>query len=81
MAQTARRRQERVEVDDNVPLDPHAIDRAYHLHRARRRARGERRVEARRANLRFYVVLGVLLIAVAVIGATIWHQIQQLFGL
>jgi hypothetical protein len=81
MAQTARRRQ-RVEVDDeNVPLDPHAIDRAYHLHRARRRARSERRVESRRANLRFYVVLGVLLIAVAVIGATIWHQIQQLFGL
>jgi hypothetical protein len=78
MAQTARRRER---VEETVPVDPHAIDRAYHLHRARRRARIERRVESRRANLRFYVVLGVLLIAVAVIGATIWHQIQQLFGL
>ena len=78
MAQTARRRER---VEDAAPLDPHAIDRAYHLHRARRRARVHRRAETRRAHLRFYVVLGVLLIAVAVIGATIWHQIQQLFGL
>jgi hypothetical protein len=78
MAQTARRRER---VEETAPVDPYAIDRAYHLHRARRRARSERRVESRRANLRFYVVLGVLLIAIAVIGATIWHQIQQLFGL
>jgi hypothetical protein len=78
MAQTARRRER---VEETAPVDPHAIDRAYHLHRARRRARVHRRAESRRANLRFYVVLGVLLVGVAVIGATIWHQIQQLFGL
>jgi hypothetical protein len=40
-----------------------------------------RRAESRRAHLRFYVALGVLLMVVAVIAATIWHQIQQLFGL
>lgn len=78
MAQTARRPGR---VEEAAPVDPHAIDRAYHLHRARRRARVQRRTESRRANLRFYVVLGVLLIGVAVIAATIWHQIQQLFGL
>ena len=78
MAQTARRREQ---VEEVAPLDPHAVDRAYHLHRARRRARVHRRAESKRANVRFYVVLGVLLIGVAVIGATIWHQIQQLFGL
>ena len=78
MAQTARRRA-RVEADPLV--DPHAIERNYRLERARRRARVERRAESRRANLRFYVVLAVLLVGIAVIGATIWHQIQQLFGL
>ena len=78
MAQTARRR---VRLEDEVPVDPHAVERNYHLHRARRRARVEHRAETRRAHLRFYVVLAVLLVVVAVIAATIWHQIQQLFGL
>jgi hypothetical protein len=78
VARTAR---QRVAVDGEPPVDPHAIERNYRLERLRRRARGERRAELRRANLRFYVVLAVLLIGTAVIGATIWHQIQQLFGL
>jgi hypothetical protein len=78
MAQTARRREQ---VEETVPVDPHAIDRAYHLHRARRRARGHRRAESRRADHRFYLVVALLLLGVAVIAATIWHQIQQLFGL
>ena len=78
MAQTA---PQRVRVEESAPVDPHAVDRAYHLHRARRRARVHRRAEARRAHLRFYVALSVLLMVVAVIAATIWHQIQQLFGL
>ncbi len=78
MAQTARRHRPVVE---DSPVDPNAIERAYRVHRARRRARVERRVETRRAHLRFYAVLAVLLVVVAVIGATIWHQIQQLFGL
>jgi hypothetical protein len=76
--QTARRTEP---VDETAPVDPYAVDRAYHLHRARRRARVNRRAESRRADLRFYAALCVLMIAVAVIGATIWHQIQQLFGL
>jgi hypothetical protein len=78
MAQTARRQARR---EDSPPVDPEAVARAYELHRARRRARVQRRAESRRAHLRFYVVLAVLLVGVAVIGATIWHQIQQLFGL
>jgi hypothetical protein len=78
MAQTA---PQRVRVEESAPVDPHAVDRAYHLHRARRRARVHRRAESRRAHVRFYVALSVLLMVVAVIAATIWHQIQQLFGL
>ena len=78
MAQTAPHRER---VEESAPVDPHAVDRAYHLHRARRRARAHRRAESRRAHLRFYVALGVLLMVFAVIAATIWHQIQQLFGL
>ncbi|HEY2937837.1 MAG TPA: hypothetical protein VGJ25_14640 [Gaiellaceae bacterium] len=78
MAQTARHR---ARVESDVPVDPHAIARNYQLERARRRARIQRRAESRRANLRFYVVLAVLVVGIAVIGATIWHQIQQLFGL
>jgi hypothetical protein len=78
MAQTARRG---APVEDTAPVDPYAIARNYQLERARRRARVRHRAETRRAHLRFYVVLAVLLVGVAVIGATIWHQIQQLFGL
>ena len=78
MSRTAR---QPAAVDREPPVDPHAIERNYRLERLRRRALGERRAELRRANLRFYVVLAVLLIGTAVIGATIWHQIQQLFGL
>ena len=78
MAQTARHR---ARTDGDPPVDPHAIARNYQLERARRRARSARRAESRRAHLRFYVVLGVLLVGTVVIGATIWHEIQQLFGL
>lgn len=78
MAQTARHR---TPVETDPPVDPHAIARNYQLERARRRARIRRRAESRRANLRFYVALAVLFVGIAVIGATIWHQIQQLFGL
>jgi hypothetical protein len=78
VAQTARR-EARAEIDP--PVDPYAVTRNYQLERARRRARSARRAESRRANLRFYVVLAVLFVVIAVIGATIWHQIQQLFGL
>ena len=78
MVQPAQRPLERPE---EPPLDPHAVDRAYHLHRAKRRARIEHRRATRYAHMRFWAFLGLLLLAVAVIGVTVWSEIAKLFGI
>ena len=67
--------------DDSPPIDPGAIEDAYEFHRARRRARVEHRRRLRRAGLRFWVVLVLLVSACVVLGLTLWRQIEQLFGL
>lgn len=67
--------------DDAPPVDPVAVDRAYLLHRARRRARIDRVRATRRAGIRFWVGLLVLLAVSVVLGLSIWHEIQRLFGL
>jgi predicted nucleic acid-binding Zn ribbon protein len=78
MAEPARRA---VAPPEDVPVDPTAIDRAYRLYRAQRRAKIERRRENARARLRF-VVTFVLLIALAIVlMLTLWHKIQSVFGL
>jgi hypothetical protein len=70
------------EQDEDVPvLDPTAIQRNYHRERARRRARIERKRETRYADLRFWGVLAGLIFLVVFLGLTVWHQVQQLFGL
>jgi len=70
------------EQDEDVPvLDPSAIQRNYHRERARRRARIERKRETRYADLRFWGVLAGLIFLVVFLGLTVWHQVQQLFGL
>ncbi len=61
--------------------DPHSIDRAYRYHRARRRARVERRRETRWARLRFWFVLGCLLLLALVIVVLILQQVQNIFGI
>ena len=72
---------EQAAFDDEVPLDPSAIELRYRYHRALRHARVLRRQESRLAAYRFYLALALLLaIAVAfVVGS--WHEIQRLFGL
>ena len=77
MAQPARR----VADPDEPPVDPEAIDRAYRYHRARRNAKLRRKQEKSRANLRFALVLAVLFALAIVIMLTIWHQVQNVFGL
>jgi hypothetical protein len=78
MAQPARTRPGR----EPPPIfDPAAIDRAYRFHRARRHARLERRRETRLARLRFWLMLGALLLACLVVVVTIWVEIEHLFGL
>ena len=67
--------------DEAPPLDPAAIDEAYRLHRARRRARVEHRRQLRHAGLRFWLVLVVLLALSILLALTLWREIEQLFGL
>jgi hypothetical protein len=63
------------------PIDPTAVSRAYRFHRARRRARLERTRATRRAGVRFWFVLVLLLAASAALAVTFWRQVQELFGL
>jgi hypothetical protein len=66
---------------DVPPIDPTAVSRAYRFHRARRRARSERTRATRRAGIRFWIVLLLLLAASIVLAVTFWRQVQELFGL
>lgn len=78
MAQPARHPQA---PDDAPPLDPDAVERAYHFHRARRRVRLRHQRGARNAHLRFFVVLAVLFGLSVFVALTVWREIEQLFGL
>jgi hypothetical protein len=78
MAQPARRA---ATPPESPPVDPTAIDRAYRLHRARRRARIERRRERARARVRFLVATTVLVALALFLLLTLWHEIQKVFGL
>jgi hypothetical protein len=69
------------EAEGPPPYDPIAIDRAYLQERARRRARIERSRARRRASVRYWLVLIVLLAASVVLVVTIWREIERLFGL
>jgi nitroreductase len=63
------------------PVDPTAVDRAYQFYRARRHAKIEHRRATRWAHARFWVFLGMLVLAVLVVGVTVWGEITKLFGL
>jgi hypothetical protein len=78
MAQPARR----VEApSEDPPVDPEAIDRAYHFHRARRNARLRRKREKSRARLRFVITFVVLVGLALFLMLTTWREVQELFGL
>ena len=66
---------------ETPPVDPVAIDRAYRLHRARRRARMERNRERARARLRFLVATLVLAALAIFVAVTLWRELQNVFGL
>jgi hypothetical protein len=67
--------------DDAPMVDHEAVRDTVRLHRARRRARIEHRKRTRRAGVRFWVVLLLLLVASVALSFIIWHEIQRLFGL
>ena len=77
MAQPARR----IAVPEDPPVDPEAVDRAYHYHRARRNAKLRRKRESSRARLRFGIALVVLGGLAIFLMLTIWHEVQSVFGL
>ena len=68
------------ESESAPPLDPHAVEKAERLPRARRRARVERHREKRRAGLRFWLVVLVLVVASLALGVLIVQEVQRLFG-
>jgi hypothetical protein len=78
MAQAARRV---VAPPEEPPVDPEAIDRAYHYHRARRNARLRRKRESARARNRFFATFIVLVGLALFLMLTSWHAIQRVFGL
>ena len=67
--------------DDGPPLDPHAVERAYRLHRARRAARERYQRERDTARLRFWFVLAIVLVAAAFLAARTLGEIEHVFGL
>jgi hypothetical protein len=63
------------------PVDPEAVDRAYHYHRARRNARVRRQREKTNAKLRFFVTFALLAGLALFLILTIWNEVQKVFGL
>lgn len=67
--------------DDAPPLDPEAVERAYHFHRAKRAARRRRDLESRIAAVRFWLVLALVVLVAAVLAARTLGEIERIFGL
>lgn len=67
--------------EEEPPLDPEAIERAYRLHRARRAARERWHREKKRAGLRFWAVLLLVLVAAVLLAARTLGEIERVFGL
>ena len=69
------------EQEESPPLDPHAVARAYRLHRARRTARERWQRERRWAGFRFWLVLVLVLTAAVLLAARTLGEIERVFGL
>jgi hypothetical protein len=67
--------------DEAPTLDPDAVRRSYHRHRALRRARIAHRKRTKWAGARFWVVLVLLIVACVLLAMTTWREIGRLFGL
>jgi hypothetical protein len=67
--------------EEEPPLDPEAVQRAYRLHRQRRLARERWQRERRWASVRFWVVLTLVLTAAVLLGARTLGEIERVFGL
>lgn len=81
MAQSVPKAQEPVVRDEEAPLDPEAVSRAYRQHRARRAAKKKRHREKRWAGVRFWLVLALVVVGTAVLAARTLGEIERVFGL
>ena len=81
MAQPARPRLRPQPVEEEPPLDPDAVSRAYRHHRARRAAKKQRHREKRWAGVRFWLVLALVVIVTGVIATRTLGEIERVFGL
>jgi hypothetical protein len=70
-----------IDQEEEPPLDPEAIDRAYRLHRARRAARERWHREKRWAGFRFWLVLVLVLVATVLVAARTLGELERVFGL
>ena len=67
--------------EEAPPLDPGAIERAYHFHRAKRAARERRHHESRLAGVRFWLILALVVLVAALLAARTMGEIERVFGL
>jgi anti-sigma-K factor RskA len=67
--------------EDEPPLDPEAIPRAYQRHRARRAAKAKRHREKRWAGVRFWLVLALVFVVAVVLATRTLGEIERVFGL
>lgn len=67
--------------EEAPPLDPDAVERAYHFHRARRAARERWHRQRRWAGVRFWLVLALAVVGTVVLAARTLGEIERIFGL
>ena len=67
--------------EEEAPLDPDAVPRAYRHHRARRAAKQQRHREKRWAGVRFWLVLALVVVVTGVLAARTLGEIERVFGL
>jgi anti-sigma-K factor RskA len=69
------------ETEEEPPLDPGAVERAYRLHRARRAARERWKRERRWAGVRFWLVLILVVVVTVLLAARVLGEFERVFGL
>jgi hypothetical protein len=70
-----------VSLEEEPPLDPEAVPRAYRKHRARRAAKAKRHRAKRWAGVRFWLVLALVIVVTGVLAARTLGEIERVFGL
>lgn len=81
MAQPAPTTEQPPVLEEEPPLDPEAVSRAYRKHRARRAAKKKRHRDKRWAGVRFWLVLVLVVVVTAVLAARTLGEIERVFGL